>query len=206
MDERPKESVAEITPADPAPVETNKRKPAPRAPGVPAVKRRRSVRLDGTPRKTRSDKWVPDEKQLASIEALGGIVKSLSQIAQVIGIHPQSFIRSMREFPEVRAAIERGRALANMNVGKTVYELATKDKHFEAAKFWLKARAGWRDVQAVELGRGPDYENYSDEDLEAEICEQERILGLMEPVEGEETALARLNQIGISKLFVRKRG
>lgn len=189
---KPSEQAVEASEtAPPAPVKPA-RKPQRKNPGIPSA-RRRSVNKDGTERKGRSDNWIPGPEQLASLETAAGIVKNLAQVAHIIGIHPQTFVRKMREMPEIRAAVERGRAKANFNVGKGLYIQATEGKSVDAQKFWLKARAGWRETERIEIGRGPDYDTYSDSDLEAEICEQEKLLELMEPVEGERALLlARL--------------
>lgn len=189
---KPTEQVVEAAETQPPAAVKPARKPQRKKPGPPSA-RRRSLNKDGTERKGRSDNWVPQGEQLDSLEAAAGIVKDLGQIAHIIGIHPQTLVRKMREYPEIRAAVERGRAKANFNVGKSLYINATEGKVVEAQKFWLKARAGWRDTERIEIGRGPDYDTYSDSDLEAEICEQEKLLELMEPVEGESALLlARL--------------
>lgn len=174
------------------------RKPQGKNPTLPSGKPR-GRRKEALQRKQRSDKWDPDPEQLARLEAMAGVGLNLSQMAHILGLHVQSMIRRMREKPEIRAAVERGRALATMNVSQAAYKMAVSEKVPDMTKFWLKARAGWRDTQAIEIGRGRDYENYSDQDLEAEICEQERLLGLMEPVPGETELLAARVRIINSK-------
>lgn len=192
MAEKPNEPMPSeaVIPADSAPQtpEPRTKQPHGQHRGIAAVKRR-SLRKDGKERKGRSDNWIPDEKELISIEAAAGLLKNLAQVAHVVGVHPQTLVKKMRDMPDLRAAIERGRAKANYNVGHSLYINATKNENVEAQKFWLKARAGWRDTERIELARGPDYETYSEEDLEAEICEQERLLGLMEQVEIDRTKL-----------------
>lgn len=152
--------------------------------------------MKGTPsyegkkqRKERSDKWDPSTEQMESIKVMAGLRLKLWEIAQIIGVHPKTFSKYMRLHPDLKATIEKGRAVGVMNVSRAAYNMAKSEKHPEMTKFWLKAQAKWRDVQSVELSRGPDYENYSDEDLEAEICEQERILELMEPIQIDRTRL-----------------
>ena len=198
LEEQPKELKGSETVDEPqvsneAPVKPKRRVPR-RNPSFPTHRTRKNINNDNGERQQRSDKWSPDEEQLASLHAMAGLGLNMAQIAHIVGVHPASFFRSLRQQPEIRAAIESGRATATMNVSRAAYEMAISKKVPDITKFWLKARAGWRDAQAIEIGRGRDYETYSDQDLEAEICQQEKLLELMEPVEGENDALRLLGR------------
>jgi hypothetical protein len=46
--------------------------------------------------------------------------------------------------------LERGAIQANTQVGQTLFKMATSGKHPAATIFWLKTRAGWREIQVVE--------------------------------------------------------
>ena len=53
-----------------------------------------------------------------------------------------------------RAEIAGGAVDANLAVGRSMYAMATKGPYsvrFSAAKYWLAARAGWRDVDKTVL-------------------------------------------------------
>jgi hypothetical protein len=58
-----------------------------------------------------------------------------------------------------RKELDRGAIEATAKVGQTLYQMATSGKHPAATIFWLKTRAGWREVQVVETRSGatPDF-------------------------------------------------
>ena len=70
-------------------------------------------------------------------------------IALVVRCSPPTLRKWFRHELDV-ATIE-----ANARVAQTLYQQATKPGNIAASIFWLKARAGWREKQAVEVS-GPE--------------------------------------------------
>jgi hypothetical protein len=51
-----------------------------------------------------------------------------------------------------RNELDTGHLIANAKVAETLFQMAVRDKIPSAAIFWLKARAGWREQQNVNIG------------------------------------------------------
>jgi hypothetical protein len=58
--------------------------------------------------------------------------------------------RTLRNY--YRRELDTGVARANAAVAQSLFHMAVKDKVPSAAIFWLKARAGWREQQDVNIG------------------------------------------------------
>ena len=80
------------------------------------------------------------DEQIRQAEILAGYGLTQNQIADVLGISRRTFSRKQDE-PRVLAALEKGRALAQRQVGKSIYEKALKGD-MTAAIWWEKTRAG----------------------------------------------------------------
>lgn len=81
-----------------------------------------------------------------------------------------------------RDELERGSIEATAKVGQSLYRMATEGKN--VAAFWMKARAGWREKQEVQVtvpSGGPIAVDVSD------VCERlaERIARLAQGIEHE---------------------
>lgn len=68
------------------------------------------------------------------------------QIAHILGIGKDTFYRMMDEVPDLRLAIDRGVALAAMNVTQKAYQMAISGQSPSMTIFWLKTRCRWKDV------------------------------------------------------------
>ena len=71
-----------------------------------------------------------------------------AQIAEMLGIDVESLRR------DSRLELGHGRSKANLKVAENLYRKATGDgrEAVTAAIFWMKARAGWREVNVHEIG------------------------------------------------------
>ena len=87
----------------------------------------------------------PTETQRKQVEALSGYGIPMEQIGALVGCDAKTL--ALRYADE----LERGRAMANSSVAKTLFEKATKDKDTTALIWWTKARMGWSEKQQVEV-------------------------------------------------------
>lgn len=66
------------------------------------------------------------------------------EIAHIAGMAENTLVKLYA------AELKQGRAHANNEVAKTLYELATSG-NVQAAIFWAKTRMGWRETQRLDL-------------------------------------------------------
>ena len=66
------------------------------------------------------------------------------EIAAIMGITDRTLRRKFKA--EIRTAL----AKATAKVAETVFNLATKDRNPAACFFWLKCRAGWKEINTLE--------------------------------------------------------
>ena len=92
--------------------------------------------------------FVPTDEQRRVVLAMAGYGVPHDDIALVMRCSPPTLRKWFRHELDV-ATIE-----ANARVAQTLYQQATKPGNIAASIFWLKARAGWREKQAVEVS-GP---------------------------------------------------
>ena len=91
----------------------------------------------------------PTEEQRRLVRAMSGFGIPQEQIAT----HLEVDAKTLRK--HFRAELDRGMTEANVKVAQSLFTMATSGKNVAAAIFWMKARAGWREKQSVELA-GPD--------------------------------------------------
>ncbi|MGE3718084.1 MAG: hypothetical protein AB7G07_06780 [Bauldia sp.] len=82
------------------------------------------------------------------VEAMAGFGLPEAQIAGIVGVDVDTLRRDYAE------QLDQGRAKANLKVAENLYRKATGDgrEAVTAAIFWMKARAGWREVNVHEVG------------------------------------------------------
>jgi hypothetical protein len=95
------------------------------------------------------------DEQIRQVETMAGLGLSTERMAAILDIAPRTFDRIIADNPEVSGAIEKGISTAHANVTKTAYSLAVSGKVPAMTMFWLKCRARWKEVHAVEVS-GPD--------------------------------------------------
>lgn len=119
---------------------------------------------------------TPDD--IKKIQRMAGLGLKVEQMAAVLGMSKKTFERRMKDTKGAADALEKGRAVAVMNVSETAYELATSRKHPIMTMFWLKCQGRWKEVQPVEIS-GPNgqpietraLEKMTDEELKAKKLE-----------------------------------
>ena len=89
--------------------------------------------------------FTPTDEQQRIVRAMAGYGVPHDDIAVVVKCSPPTLRRRFRHDLDV-ATIE-----TNARVAQTLYQQATTPGNIAATIFWLKARAGWREKQLVEL-------------------------------------------------------
>lgn len=96
--------------------------------------------------------YEPTEEARAQVEALAGYGIRQDEIARFLDIDPKTLRKHYRD------ELDNAEVRANAEVARSLHMQATDGGNVSAAIFWLKARAGWREKQEVELsgpGGGP---------------------------------------------------
>ena len=89
--------------------------------------------------------YVPTAEQRRVVTAMAGFGVPHDDIALVVRCSPPTLRKWFRHELDV-ATIE-----ANARVAQCLFQQATKPGNIAASIFWLKARAGWREKQIVEV-------------------------------------------------------
>ena len=92
-----------------------------------------------------SRKFEPTDDQRRTVKAMAGFGVPHVDIAIFLGIDAKTLRKHFR------GELDRGTIEANVKVAQTLFTMATVDKNVAAAIFWMKARAGWREKQEVEV-------------------------------------------------------
>lgn len=88
--------------------------------------------------------YVPTDKDRGMVEAMTGCGVSAEDIGKVLGVSGRTVERKFKN------ELATGHIKANARVAKSLFDQAVTG-NMTAAIFWLKARAGWRDVQRTEV-------------------------------------------------------
>ncbi|WP_372624325.1 hypothetical protein [Falsiroseomonas sp.] len=89
--------------------------------------------------------FTPTDEQRRMVKAMAGYGVPQDDIALVVKCSPPMLRKWFRHELDT-ATIE-----ANARVAQTLYQQATTPGNIAATIFWLKARAGWREKQQVEV-------------------------------------------------------
>ena len=91
--------------------------------------------------------WVPDEKQLKQITKMAATGLSVKQVAYNLGIGPSTFYTRQQVMPEVKEAMDEGRAMGIKAVSNALFDKAMEGDN-TAMIFYLKNRDpdNWEDV------------------------------------------------------------
>ena len=84
--------------------------------------------------------FVPSPEQRKLVKTMSAFGIPQIDIAEVVGISDRTLRKAFRE------ELDRGVIEANMKVAETCFRMATSGTVPAATFFWLKARAGWREV------------------------------------------------------------
>jgi DNA-binding XRE family transcriptional regulator len=88
------------------------------------------------------------ERDIGQIERMAGLGLTVEKIALVLGVSRRTVFRWMGD-ERIKTSFEKGRVLAELNVGKAIYEMATVDRNLSAAIWWEKTRLGRSEKQEV---------------------------------------------------------
>ena len=91
----------------------------------------------------------PTDEQRRTVKAMSGFGVPQPDIAIHVGVDPKTLRKHFRE------ELDRGSIEATAKVAQSLFNMATQGNNVAAAIFWMKARAGWREKNHVELS-GPD--------------------------------------------------
>ena len=89
--------------------------------------------------------FTPSDDQRRMVRALSGFGVPHDDIGRIVKCSPPTLRRRFRD------ELDLGSAEANAKVAQTLYQQATMPGNIAATIFWLKARAGWREKQVVEV-------------------------------------------------------
>ena len=86
---------------------------------------------------------TPEKRRL--VRNLAGLAVAVKDIARMIEISHETLHRYYQE------DVEAGRAEANLKVSQSMFKAATREgnPNVVAGMFWLKNRAGWKDIGAA---------------------------------------------------------
>jgi hypothetical protein len=121
----------------------------------------------------------PTDEQRRTVKAMSGFGVPQPDIAVHLGVDPKILRKHFRE------ELDRGSIEATTKVAQSLFNMATQGNNVAAAIFWMKAQAGWREKQEIELNLRPVSE-LSDEDLLRIIARAHHDLDIDgEPVQAE---------------------
>ena len=92
--------------------------------------------------------FTPTDDQRRMVRSLSGFGVPHDDIGRIVKCSPPTLRKRFRD------ELDLGIAEANAKVAQTLYQQATTPGNIAATIFWLKARAGWREKQVVEMTEG----------------------------------------------------
>lgn len=101
-------------------------------------------------RKNPNPKMMFTPEQLQQIKKYAGVGLTNRQIAALFDICEDTFCTTMKNQPELKSIIEKGRAQAIAGVSAQAYDRALSGKDTAMTIFWLKTRARWAEARPVE--------------------------------------------------------
>lgn len=93
--------------------------------------------------------FEPTSREREQVEAMAGFGVPYEQIAALVrdGIHKETLFKYFRK------ELDQGKAKANAQIGKTLFQQATSG-NTAAAIWWSKSQMGWRETQNVDHTTG----------------------------------------------------
>lgn len=114
------------------------------------------------------------EINLEDVERYAEVCDNEEEIALALGVSLATFNRRKQESEELRAAIKRGKAKANVFVGGKLMELIKKG-NVAATIFYMKSRCGWKEASRTEIS-GPGGAPVQLQQKPVELTEQQKRL------------------------------
>ena len=90
-------------------------------------------------------KFEPTDEQRRLVHAMSGLGIPQQDIATHLKIDAKTLRLHFRH------ELDQGSIDATIKVSQSLFQMATTGKNVAAAIFWMKARAGWREKQQVEV-------------------------------------------------------
>ena len=91
-----------------------------------------------------SDTFDPTDEQRRIVRALAAV--GVPQ--EAVSNHLEIDAKTLRK--HFRRELDGGMLEANVKVAQTLFSMATVDRNVAAAIFWMKARGGWREKNALD--------------------------------------------------------
>lgn len=94
----------------------------------------------------------PHKFSEAGLQQLEAVSRYLTAeyIAGHFGIPTSTFYNIINRQPEAKAALERGRASAAVEIGEIIMQMA-REGNFNAAKFYMTTQGGWKETSRHEV-------------------------------------------------------
>src|SRR5437016_5882549 len=90
-------------------------------------------------------RFKPTQEQRVMVKSLSAYGVKQEDIAKLVGLRS---VKTLRKY--FREELSRGQIEAVTRVGQTLYQMAISGKHLVATIFYLKTKAGWREVSIKE--------------------------------------------------------
>ncbi|XHX80819.1 MAG: hypothetical protein RBJ76_13070 [Stenomitos frigidus ULC029] len=109
-------------------------------------------------------KTILTQQDIDQIQTMAGLGLTLDKIALVLSVQGRNVSKSTletwkRENSDVQQAFQRGIALAELKIAKTLYEIATVDRNLGALIWYEKSRFGRREVSRQEVHHSADQDS-----------------------------------------------
>ena len=92
--------------------------------------------------------WEPSEKDREAVRLMTAVGVPQVAICRHLGVSDKTLYRHCRH------ELDCGAAEANTMVGQSMYQMAIRGPYavrYQAAAFWLKCRAGWKETSTIEI-------------------------------------------------------
>ena len=91
-----------------------------------------------------SDPFDPTDEQRRIVRALSAVGVPQEAIANHLEIDAKTLRKHLRR------ELDGGMLEANVKIAQTLFSMATVDRNVAACIFWMKARGGWREKNALD--------------------------------------------------------
>ena len=108
-------------------------------------------------------RWKPTAKDRATVKTMVGYGIPQLEICAVLGVTKPTLER------RCRVELDTGMATANAAVARSMFRMATSGPYsvrYQAARFWLQCRAGWREPGEVLLTSVKSFMDMSAEEFD----------------------------------------
>ena len=93
--------------------------------------------------------FAPTDEQRRTVKAMSAVGVPHEAIAGYLDIDAKTLRKHLRQ------ELDHGSLEANVKVAQTLFNMATVDRNVAAAIFWMKARGGWREKNALDTDGNP---------------------------------------------------